>query len=94
MPAARIKVESELKKRIISMLDRTWSQIEPDAAEFVNEEKTKKGRVDTIVEFCTDADRYKMFGDDKEAADIFDRLLKEDRSQAFNLARQALAYYA
>ena len=84
----------EMLKRIRRMLDRTWGQIAPDAEEFVNESRSQKRRVETIVEFVLDADRYRTNGGDREAADAWQKWDKEDSDVAYDFAFETLRGYA
>jgi len=72
MTKRKTVAEQTMETRIKRMLQTTWGVIAADAGEFLT--GNRKEDRETIVEFVTDADRYRMYGQDREAADAFAKL--------------------
>ena len=65
-----------MKRRIEDMAERTWNAIGADLLvdEDGNVDESKSIPKDEVMEVVADADRMEMYGDDKEAYEIWEKL--------------------
>ena len=76
----------EMTHRIMAMLNHTWQAIGHDCLE-LSEDGTM-GR-DEVIEMVCDADHYHTYGEDKEAAEEFAALLRNNRKMADQICKAA-----
>ena len=69
-------MEKEMKRRIEDMASRTWDAIGADLLvdEDGNIDESMSIPKDEVMEVVCDADRMKMYGDDIEAYEVWDKL--------------------
>ena len=81
------EVPEEMRKRICQMMNSTWQAIGSDCLT-AREECGEKGAMprSEVIEVVCDADYASMYGDDKEAYEIFKRLSYDDMKKLGKIA--------
>lgn len=79
-------MDHEMTHRIIAMLEHTWQAIGHDCLE-----TSEDGSMDQeeVIEMVCDADHYLTYGEDKEAAEEFAGLLRNNRAMADKICKAA-----